>query len=441
MIESAIKIVTKLQENGFEAYFAGGYVRDMLLEKEHSDVDIATSANPDEVESLFKNTRPIGKQFGIILVIEEDKGFEVATFRRESDYIDNRRPSTIHFTSAEVDAKRRDFTINGLFYDPIKRRVLDFVGGREDIKKKTVRFIGEADSRINEDHLRLVRAIRFKITLGFQYEKTTFDAVRNLSSLIRNVSVERLREELNKILSSPNRHQGLVELSESKILINIIPELESLKGVPQPIEYHHEGDVFTHTYLALKSLPPETPAYLALAVLLHDIGKPKTIQRIDGKISFHHHAVLSAQMAQEIMRRLKYSNVEINQVCYLVENHMTIGDIGKMRPHKRYQFVTDPRFKDLIELARADAAGTFPVNQELTEKLERYLADANSWTEEKKKQVKIDIINGDDLIKLGYRPGKDFKAILNEVNDAIIEGEVISHSQAVEFVKKRFPSE
>lgn len=296
MKKEATQVVKVLKESGFEAYFAGGCVRDILMLKDPRDIDIATSAKPEEVEEIFEKTYPVGKKYGTILVRSGNYQFEVTTFRKEGRYKDGRRPSVVTFTSAREDALRRDFTINGVFYNPLSNSFIDYVGGQEDIKKRVVKFIGNPEDRINEDRLRLIRAIRFKVTLGFQYSRETFEAVRAQADQIKNVSPERLRDELNKIIESENRHLGLVELSESKLLKHIIPELEEMKGIPQPEDYHHEGDCFTHTYLALKSLPKQSPVYLCWAVLLHDIAKPDTIGKTDGRISFNDHASRSAKI-------------------------------------------------------------------------------------------------------------------------------------------------
>lgn len=438
MRKTAIKIVKELQGAGFEAYFAGGYVRDMLLGIESKDIDIVTSATPDQVEKIFTKTVPIGKQFGIILVVLDKEKYEVATFRKESDYLDKRRPSKVTFSDAKTDATRRDFTINSIFFDPISKKVIDFVSGAEDVKRKTIRFIGNPEARISEDNLRLVRAIRLKITLGFQYAPDTFEAVRKNAELVKNVSAERLRDELNKIMASPNRHQGLVELSESSLLKYIIPEIETLKGVPQPIEYHHEGDVFTHTYLALKSLNDRTPSYLAWAVLLHDIAKPLTLTHINNKIVFHNHAEGSSQITERILKRLKFPKFEIYDICWLIENHMKIGIINKMRPGKRLDFVLDPKFNDLIKLARADSSGTYPVDLDIVRRLEADVKSAQDWREKVSIHRKKVLISGDDLIKAGFMPGAKFKEMLEVIDDLRIKGELKSKKDAVDYLMRNF---
>jgi poly(A) polymerase len=439
MLNTAINIVSTLKNNGYEAYFAGGYVRDMLLSRQSKDIDIATSATPDQIESLFPKTIAVGKSYGVINVIGNGINIEVATFRKESGYEDNRRPSNISFTDAKQDAIRRDFTVNGIFYDPISKNIVDFVGGADDIKKCVIRFIGNPQERINEDHLRLIRAIRFKISLNFQYDGATFEAIRDNYKLINNVSAERIRDELNIIFANKRRHQGLVELSESNILSEILPELEALKGIPQPIEYHHEGDVFTHTYLAMKSLPDDAPSYLCWAVLLHDIGKPQTIGKNKKKITFYGHGEKSAEMAIEILKRLKFPKFEIETIAWLIENHMRIGIIPKMRPTKKLTFVLDSRFSDLIALTKADSAGTYPINLKMAINLEKELDKARKIRDHMRKSVKHDnLLTGDDLIAIGLHSGKQLGEILDETNDLLLEKYGFSKEKAIEYIKTKY---
>lgn len=434
----ATRIVKKLRDSGFEAYFAGGCVRDTLLSRESKDFDIATSAKPPQVKALFAKSVDIGEKFGTIVVIELGQNFEVTTFRIESGYSDKRRPDNVEFTTAEEDAKRRDFTINAMFYDPIKKSLIDYVGGENDIKKNILRFVGNAQERIDEDHLRLLRAVRFKVTLGFQYSTDTYEAVRKNANLISSVAKERVRDELNLIFSSFNRHIGLVELSESGICQNIIPEVELLKGVPQPYEYHHEGDVFTHTYLALRSLAKDEASYLCWATLLHDIAKPQTLIREGGRIIFHDHAQKSAEMAKDILKRLKFPNFEIETICYLIDNHMRIGDIGKMRPFKRMNFLLDPRFPSLIELARADCMGTYPVNTTLIKMMELDRENALLEKEIAQKVKKSgNLITGDDLIAKGLEPSNKFADYLAEANDLVVDGK-ITKTEALETIAQKY---
>lgn len=436
MKKQAVLIVQKLQDAGFEAYFAGGGVRDLLLGLDPKDIDIATSAKPEEVEKLFSHTIPVGKQFGIIIVREKEQNYDVATFREESGYEDNRRPSKISFSTSEQDAKRRDFTMNGIFLDPIKNKTLDFVGGQEDIKRRLVRFIGDAQERISEDHLRILRAVRFKITLNFQFEENTLKAVRKNVELIRSVSAERIRNELNKIMESKNRSTGLVELSESGILNFILPELEDLKGVAQPPQYHKEGDVFTHTYLALKSLPKDASLHLTWATLLHDIAKPQTEIRENDQIIFHDHAKASAIKATEILKRLKFSKIEISTISWLIDNHMRIAQIESMRPGKKAEFLLDHRFGDLLELARADTLGTYPPRLEM---LDEWQKSRDELIKQKKeytiKHKKLAIFTGDDLIAIGVKPDNKFKVILEKVRDKILTEDVSSKEEAIAYAK------
>lgn len=438
MKKEAVEVVKKLQLNGFTAYFAGGAVRDILRREDPQDIDIATSAKPEEVKQIFLQTHPLGIDYGTLLVVFSGKKFEVTTFRTEAEYKDQRRPSSVTFSSAREDANRRDFTINAIFYDPIKNSFIDYVGGIEDIKKGVVRFVGNPEERISEDHLRLMRAIRFKITLGYQYSKDTFDAVRKNAGKIKSVAAERIRDELNKILTSPNRHLGIIELSESTLLSQIIPELELLKGVPQPEEYHHEGDCFTHTYLALKSLPRQASLRLTWAVLLHDIAKPLTRGKRDGIITFDNHATKSAELTRVILIRLKFPKVEIDEICWLVHYHMSITQIDQMRPSKRFSFLTDAKFDDLIKLVEADSKGTYPINLELVEKIQREkenaIKKANLHTNPQIKRL----VNGNDLIELGIEPREKYAEILDTVFDQQLEGKIQSKDEAIKFLESSY---
>lgn len=439
MKEEAVRIIKTLQANGYVAYFAGGCVRDILMRKKPNDIDIATSAKPEEVEKLFNDTHQVGKKFGTIIVRSGDYQYEVTTFRKEGRYNDGRRPSSVVFTDAKEDAKRRDFTINGVFYNPANNTFIDYVGGRDDIKKRVIDFIGDPTERINEDRLRLIRAIRFKITLGFQYANETFDAVRKNASKIKDISPERVRDELNRIIQNENRHIGLIELSQSKILNYILPEVEKLKGVPQPAIYHHEGDCFTHTYLALKSLPKDASIRLCWAVLLHDIAKPITLEKKNGLLTFNEHAQKGSEMAKKILERLKFSKVEINEISWLIHYHMSVSQIDDMRPSKQLEFLTDPRFNDLIELVEADSRGTYPVNLDLVEKMEAAKKKAIFQIQQKGRIKEVGrLIDGNDLINLNVTPKKNYGEILDQIYDKQIAGELKDKSQAIEFVKDNY---
>jgi len=433
----AIRAVKKLQERGFEAYFAGGFVRDMLLGIDSKDIDIVTNAPYESISKLFDKVIEVGKKFNVCIVVEEGVQMEVASFRKEGEYKDNRRPEKVFEANAQEDAQRRDFTVNGLFFNPINEKLLDFVGGHEDIKKRVIKFIGDPEKRINEDHLRLLRAIRFKITLGFQYDKDTFEAVRKNAALIKGVSTERIRDEIIKIMASKNCAQGLIELSESQILKYIMPEIEQLKGVRQPESFHKEGDVFKHTYLALRALSPDAPAFLAIAVLLHDIGKPATFmpKEVTGdRIRFSGHAAKSAEIAQEILKRLKFPNFEIDTICWMIEKHMIVYLVDKMRPAKRRRMLTDPLFTDLMALVKADVLGRLPLDDEYLARVENLTQESQKARGEMKDKDK-ELVTGDDLIAGGLEPGPKFKEILEEIHDKQLTGELSSKEKALEYAR------
>lgn len=437
MKRTAIKIIETLVNKGYETYFAGGYVRDMLMGRDSFDIDIATSATPSEIEKLFPDTIPVGKNFGVMIVVIDSKNYEIATFRKESGYSDKRRPTKVSFTDAKTDALRRDFTINAIFFDPIKNRVIDFTGGADDIKKRTIRFIGNPTDRIQEDPLRLIRAIRLKSTLNFQYDNETFKAIRENSNQIKNVSPERIRDELNKILLSSRRYTALIELSESNLLSYIIPEIENLKGVPQPVEFHQEGDVFTHTYLALKALPDDSDLRLCWATLLHDIGKPPTLIREGDRIIFHDHAQKSAEMTRIIFDRLKFSKIDKDAVVFLVENHMKVAQLSKMRPGKKQLLLTNPLVDDLVELVEADKRASIPYEADFVNNLKDEVLNARK-IKSKVGNRKDKIINGDVLIKMGFRQGPEIKDILEDVSDKIAQSVISNQTEAISYIKSKY---
>lgn len=439
MRKEASDIVAKLQREGFLAYFAGGYVRDLLMKRESSDIDIATSAKPDDVKRIFTKTIDKAQKFGTIIVMQGSHQFEVTTFRNEAIYLDGRRPSQVSFTNAREDARRRDFTINGIFYDPIKGNFIDYVGGIDDVKKRVISFIGNATNRINEDKLRLIRAVRLKIVLNFQYKDETFQAIKKNAKKIQCVSAERIREEVNKILQSKSRHLGLVELSQSGILKYILPEVERLKGVPQPYEYHHEGDCFTHIYLALKSLRQDAPLEVCWGVLLHDIAKPQTLKKINGKITFNDHASQSSDLARKILQRFKFSKKFIEDVCYIIRYHMSIGQIEQMKPSKKVDFLLNERFELLLELTEADSKGTYPVNLEMVAAMKRFNKMARlqvDITKHLKDEPKL--INGNDLKEIEHIEQKKYGEILEEVYDLQIEGKLKTKEEAISFIKDKY---
>ncbi|MEI6222855.1 MAG: CCA tRNA nucleotidyltransferase, partial [bacterium] len=343
-LQTATQIITQLKSAGHEAYLVGGCVRDLLMNIKPKDYDIVTSATPDEIEKILPKTVPVGRQFGVMLAIVGKETFEIATFRSDSPISDGRRPTEVFFASAKEDALRRDFTINGLFYDPITKQVLDYVNGQQDIKAHIIRFIGDPEQRLHEDYLRLLRAIRFKINLGFRYAEGVKEPIQRHAHRILKVSSERIRSELNKILTTKHRARGIDELSQTGLLHYILPELEQCKHVTQPYEFHQEGDVYTHILLALDSLPASTPLYIIWAVLLHDIGKPATFSQENNRIHFNGHTEKSVQLADTILRRLAFSNQERQKILWLISHHMHLGVIPEMRRVKQHTLLTHPLF-------------------------------------------------------------------------------------------------
>jgi len=434
MEKTAIQIVKKLKKAGFEAYFAGGSVRDMLMEKEPVDYDIATSATPDEIEKMMPKTIPIGKQFGVILAEVGGHHFEVATFRSDSSYSDGRRPDAVIFTSAKEDALRRDFTINGLFYDPIEKKILDFVGGQRDIKNKVVHFIGEAHERIKDDHLRLLRGVRFKNNFGFKYERMTKKAIKELHHLVDDISRERVADEMNKMLLHPRRAHSLKELDQFGILERILPEVIACKGVKQPYQYHQEGDVFTHLLKSLHDMPDEfVSKELVWAVLLHDVGKPATFEQKPDRIHFDGHAQLSSKMAKSILKRLKFSRAEIMKIHWLIDHHMTVGFIPEMRRAHQVTLFWHPWFEDLMRLHYCDEHGSVPVDLNLYNKIMKMYEEFKS--EKLLEDHFKPLLNGNELQKeFKLKPSPQIKEILQALREAQIEGTVKNKREARKFV-------
>ena len=430
MEKTAIQIVETFQNAGYETYFAGGSVRDLLMGHEPQDYDIATAARPDEIEKLIDamphdtKTVPIGKQFGVILGIVSGHHYEIATFRSDSSTSDGRRPDAVLFTSAKEDAVRRDFTINGLFYDPLKKKVIDYIGGQQDIQDHILRFIGEPHERVKEDHLRLLRAVRFKNQFGFSYDSHTRVALSELHHLVNDISRERVQEELTKILLHPHRAHSFKELEELGMLGLLLPELMVCKGVKQPHEYHLEGDVLTHVLKSLHDLPPEwSEKCLNWAILLHDIGKPATFEQGTDRIHFNGHAELSAKMAFEILKRLKFSGADAAKITWLIEHHMTIGFIPEMRLAHRVNLFFHPWFEDLMKLHYADEHGTMPIQLDL---YERIMKMYHEFKEEKLLEDHFKpMLTGDDLMReFGLSPGPKIRNLLTDLREARIEGKI-----------------
>lgn len=431
MERTSIQIIKELKNKGFESYWAGGTVRDFLLGKTPKDYDIVTSAKPDKIEDILEKTIPIGKKFGVILAIKNGHHFEVATFRSDASYTDGRRPDAVYFTSAKEDALRRDFTINGMFYDPISKKVIDYVNGQKDLKDEILRFIGDPEERIKEDNLRILRAIRFKNAFNLTYAPQTFEAVKNNAKLINNVSVERIKDELTKILLLPGRENAFKDLDKAGIIEYIIPELLKLKGVKQPEKYHKEGDVFTHTILALEALPDEVSEELAWATLFHDIGKPDTYSK-DTRIRFNQHAEKGEEIADKIMKRLKFSRYLRENIKWLVGHHMVVGDIPKMKKTRQAYWVHHPLFFELLELLKADELGSKPKDLSLYYELKR-------MKEEKINLLPLPekLITGEEIMKkFNLKQGPEVGRVLEEVHQAQMEEKIKTKEDALNFIQK-----
>ena len=426
---AALSVVEMLRAKGYEALYAGGCVRDTLLGIKPHDYDVATNARPEQVEAIFPRTVPVGAQFGVILVLEQDEEIQVATFRGDGAYHDGRHPESIVYTDAEGDARRRDFTVNGLFYDPVKSEVLDFVGGRDDLKTGILRAIGNPQERFAEDKLRLMRAVRFATTLGFIIEEETWKGVLQAAPQIHAVSAERIREELCKILLSPNRVQGFDLLDESGLLTQILPEMEALKGCDQPPEFHPEGDVFVHTRLMLSMLAPDASLPLVLSVLFHDIGKPAT-RMVDetGRIRFNGHEGVSAEMTLRLLQRLRFSNEVIDAVIPAVRLHMSFKDVPNMRVATLKRMMARPTFEEELELHRVDCLashGMLDNHATLIAKREEFGRDP---------LIPEPLITGHDLIALGWKPGKKFADVLQAVQTRQLEGTLTSREEALAWI-------
>lgn len=429
--KKAIQIVKTLRAHEHTAYFAGGCVRDLVMKRSPKDYDIATSATPDEVAQLFTKCVPVGKQFGVMLVVEGLHRFEVSTFRKEGPYRDGRHPDRVSFTTATEDAKRRDFTVNGLFYDPIKRSMIDYVDGVKDIRAKTIRTIGKPEDRFEEDRLRLLRAVRFAANLNFEIEPETWGAVKQLAGRIHSVSQERIRDELVKMFTRLHADRALTLLLESGLLKEILPEVEAMQGVQQHPEFHPEGDVFIHTRMLMGQLKNASPA-LAFGALLHDVGKPKTFSDEGGKIHFYEHARIGGEMAREILKRLRFSNEEIEDVVSCVEHHMTFADVKKMRVGKLKRFVVRKTFPTELALHRIDCLASHG-------KLDLYRFLKRKVREFKQEELKPKpIVNGYDLIELGIAEGPVRRTILEEVYSLQLEGRLSSREEARAWIKKNF---
>jgi poly(A) polymerase len=428
----ADEIVHRLKQSGHEAYFVGGCVRDFILGKASGDYDIVTSALPDQVMALFPNTLSIGAKFGVIAVMVQGCPYEVATFRSDDVYQDGRHPSRVHFSSAKEDVFRRDFTINGLLMDPETAEITDYVNGRMDIEKKIIRTINDPDSRFNEDFLRMLRAIRFAANLGFVIETQTLKAIKRNAANINRISAERVREELSKILTHGGAGTGFELMIQTGILKEVLPEIDRLKGVEQPPQFHPEGDVWQHTIKMLALLPKdgETDKNLCLGwgALLHDVGKAVTRSEDEKGVHFYGHVKKGEEIAGDIMQRLKFSNVQRETVLNLIRQHMVFMNVQKMRPGRLKRFLRMPDFDLHLELHRLDCIASHGMqdNYEFCRDQLRNLGQDDLHPPR--------LLTGDDLISLGFARGKIIGEILRALEDEQLEGRITTSQDARNFV-------
>jgi poly(A) polymerase len=429
--EKAISIVRRLRQEGYEAYLAGGCVRDMLLKKPPQDYDITTNAKPEDIRRVFPKTIPVGEQFGVILVLVDDEPFEVASFRHDGPYLDGRRPSHVRYGSLEEDVFRRDFTINGMVYDPVEDRVIDLVEGQKDLEQRSIRAIGNAHQRFEEDRLRMIRAVRFAAGLKFEIDPSTFAAVKQLAATITQISWERIGEEVTRILTEGGARRGFELLDETGLLAVLLPEVAVMKGTRQSPDYHPEGDVFSHTLLLLSHLdaPSETLAY---GCLLHDVAKPVCLRQEADRVTFYGHTEKGAEMAEEILKRLKRARAVSERVSYLVRNHLRHVQAPQMRLSTLKRFLREEGIEELLELARIDALSS-------NGDLQYYQFCKERLGELKEEEIRpAPLVRGDDLIALGLTPGPIFADILRQVEDAQLGGELTSREEALEWIQRHY---
>lgn len=432
MEKIARAVVARLQQAGHTAYFAGGCVRDFLRGKPPADYDIATSAPPEIVQQLFRKTIAIGAHFGVICVLENNMKFEVATFRSDGIYVDGRRPLTVNYSTPQQDAERRDFTINGLFFDPAKNEIIDFVGGQKDLAAGILRAIGEPAARFHEDRLRMLRAVRFSVTLEFEIEEKTALAISETAHEIRNVSAERIREELFRIFLSPNRVSGFDLLDSTGLMREILPEINALKGCEQPPQFHPEGDVFVHTRKMLELLPAQVSLPLVFSVLFHDIGKPPTfsLDPAEDRIRFNGHDKVGAEMTLKIMQRLRFSREETDAIVEAVDQHMGFKDVQQMRVAKLKRFIARPHFDDELALHKVDCASSHG----MLDNYDFLLAKREEFANEP--IIPPPLITGRDLIALGWKPSPAFGKVLEAVQTRQLENSLTTKDEALAWVQK-----
>jgi poly(A) polymerase len=437
---AALRIAHALRQHGHSAYLVGGCVRDLLLNREPADYDVTTSAIPKEVMEIFPQTYAVGAQFGVVLVpIRRDTegepdnyAIEVATFRSDGAYSDGRHPDQVNFSKdARLDVQRRDFTINGMLLDPDTNEILDYVGGREDLQRGVIRTIGEPHQRFIEDKLRMLRAVRFAARFGYTIDPATLSAIRELAPQIHQVSRERVRDEILKMLTEGHARRAFELLDETTLLEQVLPEIKKMQGVEQPPQYHPEGDVWIHTLMLLEGLPADCSKTLALGALLHDVGKPPTFRIAPDRIRFDGHAEIGTKMAEEICHRFRLSNEETEQVLSLVANHMRFGDIMKMKESTLKRFFRLPQFDQHLELHRLDCSSSH-------RDLSLYDFAKEKFHTLPAEQIRpTPLITGADLIAAGYQPGPQFKELLTMVEDAQLDGSISTKEEALALVREK----
>jgi len=433
MRATATEIVRRLQTAGYEAFWVGGCVRDFLLGRDPQDFDIATNATPEQSEKLFPKTIPVGRQFGVLLIVEGGHEFQIATFRAEADYRDGRRPETVRFSHAREDAIRRDFTVNGLFFDPIANQLHDWVGGEADLRAKIIRTVGMPEERFGEDHLRMLRAIRFAAQLGFEIDPQTFAAVQRLAEKITLVSAERVREELLKLFAPPHAARGLALLHESGLMAHVLPELGPTLTCDQSPDFHPEGTVFNHIRLMLDHLPNPLPdESLPWTALLHDIAKPRTASRgEDGIIHFYTHERVGAVMAEEILQRLKFPRLQTDRIVAAVLHHMQFKDAPHMRKSTLRRMLMRDTFPLELELHKLDCLGSH-------RRLDIYdfLIEQQGHLNDRP-DLLPPLLSGHDLIALGVKPGREMGELLHEVREKQLGEELATADEARDWVRAR----
>lgn len=428
--QEARRLVGLLRDAGHTAYFAGGCVRDTLLGKVPKDFDIATSATPEQVTKLFPKAHSVGAHFGVMLLHSHGANFEIATFRTDGSYKDGRRPESVAFSTPEEDAQRRDFSINGLFYDPQTDRVIDFVGGEADLRAGVLRAIGEPSARFHEDHLRLLRAVRFAAALDFEIEVRTWQAMQECAPQLGLISQERIRDEFIRILLHPHRVRGFDLLVDSGLMAQFLPEILALRGCEQPPEWHPEGDVFVHTRLMLSMAAPDAALPLLLSILLHDIAKPATFTVDEtGRIRFSGHDDLGAEMAQTILRRLRFSNEFISEVVEMVAYHMRFMNVQGMRTARLKRFMARPTFEQEMELHRIDCASS----NGFTDNYDFLRSKAEEFSQAP--IIPPPLLNGRDLLALGFPAGPKMGELLTSVQTLQLEGTLTTREEALTWVK------